>query len=470
MLNYFWVGLEKSGGIILRLITMIILARYLSPQEFGTIAVLVVFVSISNVMAEAGLGGALIRKKVLTELDKSTVFIFNFCTSLVLYSIIWMFSPIIEGFYGSDDMATVIRYLALIVIIKSFALVPNVLIVRNEFFKVHSKILIFSNLLSSFVAIVLAINGVGLWSLVALYLCEAVISTVLILLFVKPSGNLHFSISNLKVHLEFGFTVTSSNLLNVIYNNFLSFLIATSYGVRMAGFYYQANQYSQSIANALTAIIDKVSFNKLARAMNDPKTFKSHYEEMFITFTYLGIAVFSLLAFISQDFIVFILGSEWSKSGEALQILCIAGMGILIDGCSRSAIKASGLVSRLLKVDVYRKIIGCIALIVSVEYGFIVLVYTYSLITLVGSLLNLYLFRSLSEKNVLIYVVSFLIMSVGLSFISNVICGIYEDVNLIVNIITKMFIFTFTYTLVTTFLIKLNKHPIIPLILSNKDS
>ena len=173
-----WNGLEIFGGRFVQIFITIILARILSPKDFGIIALLVIFLEVSKVISDCGFSKALISKKDITPLDYSSIFYFNIIISLIIYIFLFLISPYISDFYQFEKLTTYSRFLFIIILINAFGIVPNALIVKKINFKVLAKRTFIANIISGLVAIYLAYSGYGVWALVYQIIISSVIRVI----------------------------------------------------------------------------------------------------------------------------------------------------------------------------------------------------------------------------------------------------------------------------------------------------
>ncbi len=402
---YIWGGVEKFLPEGLYLITNIILARYLTPQDFGTVGVLAVFIAIAGILTDSGLGGSLVKEHTITKLDCSTVFVFNLIISLTIYVFLFVCAPYIEGFYKIPDLKIITRYLCLIFVINSIGLVPKSLLIKELKFK---KIAI-SSLCGITTASIFSFIGcylnLGVYVLVIFQLSCSIITTTSLLLLSKYSISFKFSYTSFRKLVSFGVFSTICGVIDSIYENVLSVLFGKFINAKFLGYYDQAKKLERGSASSVSTALNNVSFPILSKL----KKYNSEFtQESFKILKFSIITFFPLLSIISiySDYIVILLfGEKWYQSSPILSILMINGMVFMIESNIRNNIKSLGNVKQLALMTAIKRIIGIAVIMSFMLISKYAMIYGLVASTFVGVLVNVMLFCKLTNIKFINYII-----------------------------------------------------------------
>ncbi|WP_448634545.1 lipopolysaccharide biosynthesis protein [Pedobacter panaciterrae] len=316
-------------------ITMI-LARILLPAEFGLIAMLTVFIAIGNSLLESGLASSLIRSSDLGQEDYSTVFFFNLGGSIVLYAIIYLLAPLIASFYHQDVLTLILRVYALDFIINAFYGVQNARLTKEMNFKIQMKIQIPAVLIGGLLGVFLALQGYGVWSLVWMGLFQSFLSTVMHWIYSGWTPSFVFSKRCFKRHFYFGYKMTLTGLLDILYRNIYVLIIGKYYSVVQLGFYSRADSASQLPIANISAVINKVTYPMFASIADDDLRLKMVYKRLMQQVIFWNTPILILLAVIGEPLFRFLFTDKWllkqyhTFKSYALLVLCILCMLITL--------------------------------------------------------------------------------------------------------------------------------------------
>lgn len=364
--SMLWVSIEKFGYSGLYFISTIILARLLTPQDYGLIGLLTIFISVSQMIVESGLGGALVKKLNPTHEDYSTIFTFNLAGSCLLYLVLFFVSPYIADYYNKPILSDIIKVLALTIIINSFTLVQRVHLLKELKFRRQSVISISSLLISLIISVGLAYFNYGVWALVFQQVTYAFFYSVFTYLTVRFTPSFLFSKSSFKDLFGFGSRLFISSIIQIVYNDIFSMIIGKIYNVATTGLYYQAKKLVDFPLSIFRALIDGAAFPILAK-IDDEKEFafmSSKISRGIITISFpllLGIPLFS------KSIVLIVLGNKWLGSAEILSILSFGSIGLILEANSRNIIKSSGRADLLLKSEILKKGIGFFILFITLH-------------------------------------------------------------------------------------------------------
>ena len=257
---YVWNFTAKFGAQVLWLVTTMILARFLTPDDFGTIGILSILFLVANTLTESGLGGALVIQKELLKTDCSTISVFNIAISASIYAIVFVCANWIEAFYNVDNLATLTRVLSLVFVIGAFGIVPRTILFHQLRFKELCIISLSAVVISAICAILLAINNAGVYSLVAYQLVQVTINTIGCIWASRYKLSLHFAIASFKKLFSFGFYTTITGVVDTIYENIMAAIFGKYLNVTQAGYLSQAKRIEEASSQALLMTVNGTAF------------------------------------------------------------------------------------------------------------------------------------------------------------------------------------------------------------------
>ena len=269
VINFIWRFAERCGAQLVTFIVSIVLARILSPEDYGQIALITVFTTIMQVFVDSGLGLALIQKKDADDLDFSSVFFFNFAVCLVLYAVMFVAAPFIASFYKDTTLTPIIRVISLTIVISGVKGIQQSYVSRNMLFKRFFFSTLGGTIFSAFLGIGLAYAGFGVWAIVAQQLSNTTIDTLILWLTVKWRPKKMFSWKRLKSLLSFGWKMLVSSLLDTVYNNIRSLIIGRMYSSSDLAYYNQGKQFPHTIVDNIDSSIDSVLLPSMSSAQDD---------------------------------------------------------------------------------------------------------------------------------------------------------------------------------------------------------
>lgn len=397
--DYIWTLIGKIGPQTIFLITTIILARYLSPEEFGKIGVLTIFLSIATTLNDAGFGGALIVEKDVTEKDCYTVGVYNMVVSAFLYSILFFIAPYLEHFFNVNGLTDITRWLSLVLLINSLSTVPKALMMKRLMFKKLSLISFISVLVSSILAIIGAYYALGAFALVIYQISISVITLIYVFTYTDYKIRFVFSFSSFKKLFSFGFYTTISSIVDNIYENLLSFLFGKFQNISQVGFFVQAKKLDDAGIAAVKDTINTVSFPILSTLKDDAKVFDEECSSILKMISLAVVPVFLCISVFSKEIILLTFGEKWIESSFYLSVLMIAGVFILLEGAYRNFIKAQGYVAKLFLYTLIKRIIG-ISIIITVAFiNSALMIYGFVIGTVIGLITNIILYSRLLSAN-----------------------------------------------------------------------
>ncbi len=364
-----WSGVERFSTIAIQFILNIVIARLLSPDDYGIIGMLSIFIAISQCIIEAGFSNALIQKTDRSEADFSTVFISNLALSLILYFVLFISAPFIGKFYNNELLIPVLRVVGLNLIVSSLSIVRRTKFIIDLDFKTQSKISILSAVISGCIGVSLAYLGYGVWALVFQTITSGLITTIAYLLTSGFNVPFSFNFESFKVLSSFGSKLLFSNLLNTIYDNLYSLFIGKKYSAKELGFYSRADQFSAVPCNTLTDVITRVAYPLFCENQNDVEKLKECYSRFVKLSCYMIFPVAIGIATLSKPIILLLLTDKWAESVIFLQIISLSFICSPLNKMNLSLLQSVGRSDLFLRLEVIKKTLAILFLITTINFG-----------------------------------------------------------------------------------------------------
>ncbi len=447
--NLFWRLAERIGAQGVNFIVAIVLARILTPDDYGLVSLVMVLIAIMQVFVDSGLGNALIQKKEADETDFSTVFFFNIAICLLLYFLLFLTGPYIALFFHHEQLTPITRVLGLIIIISGVKNVQQAYISKNMLFKKFFFATLGGTLFSAVVGIVMAVRGYGVWALVTQQIMNAFVDTVILWATVRWRPVFQISFERFQGLFSFGWKLLLSSLLDTIYNNIRTLTIGKLYSPADLAYYNKANQFPSFIVTNANAAIDSVLFPTMASAQEN----KEHVRSMLRrSIKVTGFAVWPMmigLAVIAPALVKVLLTEKWIQTVPYIRVFCIYYAFWPIHTANLNAIKAVGRSDVFLKLEVIKKIVGMAALVASLWYGPFAIAAAMTLTAPVSAVINAYPNRNLFEygirdqfSDVFSSVVAALLMGAAMAAVSLLSVSSFTELllQLIVGTVTYMLI------------------------------
>ncbi|PWF99664.1 lipopolysaccharide biosynthesis protein [Levilactobacillus bambusae] len=324
--GFLFTGVELVGNQGLRLAIQILLARLLVPADFGLIGMLMVFTALSQSLIDSGFQNALIREDRVTPAAYATVFWFNIGLSVGLYAVLYLSAPAIAGFYRTPDLVMTLRVMEVILPINALSLISRTILTRQMAFKAQMKINLVSSLIAGIVAVGLALNGFGVWSMVWQMIIGQLLQTVGFLKTAQWHPVKQLDLKALSRLFSFGWKLTLAGLINTLYNNLLTMIIGRFYSVTTLGYFTNAQKISQSVTDTSTMAIQKVSYPAFSQQKADLTALKHGYQKVILHAVYLLFPVLVGVGLLSDQILGLVFGPQWLPAAQYLMPLCLAGL------------------------------------------------------------------------------------------------------------------------------------------------
>ena len=337
-----WTAVQKYSIMVISFISGIILARLLTPEDYGAIGMLAIFMSLAEVFIDAGFGSALIQKKQPSQTDYSTVFYFNMAMSGVLYVVLFFSAPAIAEFYRMPILCDVLRVQGLILFIYAFNIIQQNIIRKNLRFKKLSKITIITSIISLTITIVMAYMGCGVWALVVQNIIGALIPCVFFWLTVNWKPSLEFSWASLKELFGFGSFMFFSNLFTTFSQRITGLLVGRLYDPATMGYYSKASTTSRYATLSISGVMIQTTYPLYASVQDDRERLINMVKRITSTLAYLSVPMLILLILVAKPLIVLLYSNRWLESVPYFQILCLGGLAGCLQSVNQQTISAIG--------------------------------------------------------------------------------------------------------------------------------
>lgn len=347
----------------------IILARLLSPTEFGVIGILTIFLSVFDSIVDCGFSNALIRKQKVEDIDYDTIFIFNIGVSLILYFLFFIGSPLISNFFNDESLTGYARVLGLVIIINAFSVVQRTILTKAINFKSQALVSIIATLVGGGVGITMAYLDYGVWSLVGQSLVKQTSTTILFWAFGRWRPHLRFSISSFKEMFLFGWKVLASGLISTIWAQIYTFVIGKVYSKETLGLYSRGQQFVNIFTINLTAMIRKVTYPALCSVQENELELVNIFRRFMKLIALLSWSGLLVLAGIAKPTVLTLLGEKWVGCVPYLQLLCFVGFTYSVNVMNLNMLQVKGRSDFFLYVEIISKIIGAIPLLLGILVG-----------------------------------------------------------------------------------------------------
>lgn len=337
-----WTSIQRFAGMGVRFISGIILARLLTPDDYGCIGMLSIFMVIANSFVDGGFASALIQKKRPTQEDYSTVFFFNLGMSILMYIILFVSAPAIARFYKMPILCSVLRVQGLVLLIHAFSIIQSNQLKKQFRFKKIAIITLAASIISLTVTIFMAYRGFGVWALVTMNLLSAFIPALVYWLTNKWHPLWVFSKTSFKELFNFGFFMFLTHIINNICNNIQGLLIGRFYDPATMGYYSKAKSTEELASTSISHVMGQVTYPLYAEYQHDIPMLINAIKRITSTISYITFPMMLLLVLLAKPIFVLLYSERWLDSVPYFQILCLAGIAICLQGVNYQAIAAVG--------------------------------------------------------------------------------------------------------------------------------
>ena len=368
-----WSSIDRFSTAGINFAIGIVIARFLSPKEYGLIAMLSVFIALSQSVIDSGFSNALVREQKLSEKDLSTTFYFNFVIGIIMYFILYISAPFIADFYNSLELIHITRIISLTLFIGSLSIVQQAILTKRLDFKSQTKISLLSAVVSGFIGIYMAVTKWGVWALVGQTVSSSIIRLIMFWMIVKWFPKTRFSMDSFKTLFGYGSKLLLAGILETIYRNLYVVIIGKYFQSSVLGLYSRGEQMASYPATNITGVVQRVTFPILSQIQDDDERVKQSFFRILKALSFFVFPLMIYLVIISKPLIILLLTSKWIECVPVIQILSLSFMWYPVHILNLNILQVKGRSDLYLRIEFIKKIIGLIVLVTTLPYGFLVM-------------------------------------------------------------------------------------------------
>lgn len=350
---------------------MIIMARILTPEDYGLIGMLTIFIAVSQSLIDSGFSQALIRKQDRSEIDNSTVFYFNIGVGIILYLILFFSAPLIAAFYSEPQLTPITRVIGLSLVFNSLGVVQRALLTVKLDFKTQAKASFVGAILSGIIGISMAYTGFGIWAIVWQQLSNLAIVTIILWILSHWKPVWVYSWKSFKELFGFGSKLLASGLLDTIFRNLYLIIIGKFFRASDLGYYTRAQQFTDFASSNITGIFQRVTYPVLCTIQDDDTRLSDVYRRLLRTSAFIIFPLMMGLAAVAKPMVISFLTEKWLFSAILIQILCFSQMWYPVHAINLNLLQVKGRSDLFLKLEIIKKIIIVIMLCITLPLGII---------------------------------------------------------------------------------------------------
>lgn len=385
-----WSAVQRFSSQGAQFVFTIIIARQLTPEDYGVVGMLGIFLAVATVFVDGGFTNALIRKQDRTQADLSTVFYFNIVIGLLAYLVIFAIAPFVADFYDMPMLTDVLRVFGLTIIINSFCAIQMTLFNINIDFKTQTTISLISIFVSGIVALCCAFAGMTYWTLVIQALTSSIVSTSLYWVMSNWRPILVFSKQSFHEMFSFGSKLLIQGLINSIYSNIYPIIIGKLFAASTLGNYTRAQSFANFPSVAMTGIMQRVTYPVLCRMQDNEHELAYTYRKFLRLSAFVIFPMMTGLAALSTQFVILTIGEKWLFCALLLQIICFSVMWYPIHAINLNLLQVKGRSDLSLRLEIIKKIVGVAILCISAPFGIVAMCYFHILSSLFCLIINTY--------------------------------------------------------------------------------
>ena len=388
--SLFWKILENGGSQGVQFVVSVLLARLLSPAEYGIVAIVLIFTTIANVLVQNGFSSALIQKQNADDLDFSSVLIFNVFLSILIYILLFFISPIIAEIYNRPELINILRVMGIIIIPGSIISVQNSYVARNMKFKMLFIATFLASIISGGISVFMAINGMKVWALAFQQIVYYFALLIILGIGIKYLPKLSFSMERLKTMFAFGSKLLIASLIDTIFTNIHGLIIGKAYSEEMLGAFNRGEQFPKLVVTNLSSAIQSVLLPVMSKKQDSKAEIKKILQSSIKLSTFVVAPMMCGLAAVGDNLILLLLGEKWSFSIPFLQMMCFSYVFWPIHISNLQALNAMGRSDIFLKLEIIKKLLGVAILVIGIRYNVFIFVGLKAFSDLICAFINAY--------------------------------------------------------------------------------
>ena len=364
-----WSFIDNIANYGVSFIVGLILARMLTPQEYGLIGIILIFIALFNTIVDSGFSNALIRNKDAKEIDYNTVFFVNLAVSLLLFVICYFSAPVIATFFNEPQLTPLTRVMGIVVVINAFAIIQRTILIKKINFKIQTKVSLVASVGSGIIGIVMAVLGMGVWSLVAQQISRQLLNTIFLWLWNSWRPRMQFSYASFKEHFGFGWKLLTSSVIDTVWREIYQVVIGKYYAAAALGEYTRAKQFGDIFSSNMTSVVQRVTYPVLSSIQDDKDKLKYGYRRIIKTTMFIAFVCMLMLAAVSRPMIEVLIGNQWGEAAKMLPILCFNMMLYPLHAINLNMLQVQGRSDLFLRLEIIKKCIAVIPLCLGIFVG-----------------------------------------------------------------------------------------------------
>ena len=354
----FWSAVDSISSQGVTFLVGLVLARLLTPHEYGLIGYIMILVAVFNSIVDSGFSNALIRKKDAGEADYSTAFIFNLAVSLVMVAAMVLVAVPFSRFFKEPQLVPLVRVMSVIVVINALALIQRTRLVKSVDFKTQTKASLISSVSSGAVGLSMAFGGLGVWSLVGQQISRQLINTVCLWILNRWKPTWRFSWSSFRELFGFGWKLLVSGLIDTVWKEIYQLVIGKFYSTSTLGQYTRGKQFSDIFSSNMTSIVQRVSYPVLSSIQDERERMKEGYRKIIRTTMLASFVLLFGLSAVAESLLTVLIGPQWKEAAHYLQIICFAASLYPLHAINLNMLQVQGRSDLFLKLEIVKKIIA----------------------------------------------------------------------------------------------------------------
>lgn len=368
----FWSAADAFLGQGVMFIVGIVLARLLTPDEYGLIGIVTIFTTVMLGVVDSGFSNALIRKSEVSEDDYNTLFVCNLAISVVLFSVLFLIAPWIAQFFERPQLVSLLRVMGLLLIFQAVSIVQNTILTRRIDFKTKTKASVYSAVASGVVGIGMAFTGFGVWSLVGQQLSRQLLYSILLWIFNHWVPNFSISLESLRYMWSFGWKLLVSGLMDNTWKELYQVVVGKFYSPAALGQYTRSSQYASIFSSNITSIVQRVSYPVLSQIQDDKERMVSGYRRIIKTTMFITATIMIFMGAIAEPFLYCLIGPQWHMAATFLPLICLNMTLYPLHAINLNMLQIQGRTDIFLYLEIVKKVIAiaplCIGIFVNIYW------------------------------------------------------------------------------------------------------
>lgn len=385
-----WSAIDNVAQFGVGFVVSIVLARLLSPDDYGLIGIITIFTTVCTAIINGGFSNALIRTQKPTDEDYNTAFICNLLISILLYAIVFICSPMIADFFNRQELVALTRVSSFTMIIGALAIVQQTRLTKRIDFKTQTKITLIASTLSGIVGIALALMDFGVWALVVQGIAAQTLRTVLLWFFNHWAPSIRFSKESFNRLFGFGWKMMASGILDSLWTQLYQVIVGKFYSPATLGQYTRAKQFASLFSTNLTSVIQRVTFPVLSDIQDEKDRMIAAYRKIIKTTMFITFALMFALGAVSEPLLYCLIGEKWLEAATYLPWICLTGSLYPLHAINLNMLQVQGRSDLFLGLEILKKIVGIAPLMIGAFIGIFPMLYTSVFTSIICYFLNSY--------------------------------------------------------------------------------